>query len=71
MNKIKFDLVPSRKNVTFYTSTYQIPNKNGSWMDTDPFGFSSELTEANKRYGYLVKPMARMDILLELLNWKK
>ena len=29
-------------------------------MDTDPFGFSSELTEANKRYGNLVKPMARL-----------
>jgi predicted nucleotidyltransferase len=60
MNKIKFDLVPSRKTVVFFTSNYQIPNKNGSWMDTDPFGFSSELTESNKRFGYLVKPMARL-----------
>ncbi|MBW7674774.1 SMODS domain-containing nucleotidyltransferase [Chryseobacterium chendengshani] len=60
MNKIKFDLVPCKKNVSFFTSNYQIPNKIGSWMDTDPFGFSSELTEANKRFGNLVKPMARL-----------
>jgi len=60
MNKIKFDLVPSRKTVIFFTSNYQIPNKSGSWMDTDPFGFSRELTESNKRFGNLVKPMARL-----------
>lgn len=60
MNKIKFDLVPSRKIWSFYTSTFQIPDKNGSWMDTDPFGFNSELIEANKKYNYLVKPMVRL-----------
>jgi len=60
MNKIKFDLVPSKKIDNFFTSNYQIPDKNGSWMDTDPLGFSKELTEANKRYGNLVKPMARI-----------
>lgn len=60
MNKIKFDLVPSRKNSNFFISNYQIPDKNGSWMDTDPFGFSKELTDANKKYENLVKPMARL-----------
>lgn len=60
MNKIKFDLVPSKKTVNFFTSNYQIPDKFGSWMDTDPFGFNSELTEANKRFGNIVKPMARL-----------
>lgn len=60
MNKIKFDLVPSRLLGSFFSSTYQIPNKSGSWMDTDPSGFNKKLTDANTRYGNLVKPMVRL-----------
>lgn len=60
MNKIKFDLVPSRLVESFFSSTYQIPNKSGSWMDTDPTGFNKKLTDANTKYGNLVKPMVRL-----------
>lgn len=60
MNKIKFDLVPCRLVDSFFSSTYQIPNKSGSWMDTDPTGFNKKLTDANTKYGNLVKPMVRL-----------
>jgi hypothetical protein len=60
MNKIKFDLVPSRLVESFFSSTYQIPDKSGSWMDTDPTGFNKKLTDANTKYGNLVKPMVRL-----------
>lgn len=60
MNKIKFDLVPCRLVESFFSSTYQIPNKSGSWMDTDPTGFNKKLTDANTKYGSLVKPMVRL-----------
>jgi predicted nucleotidyltransferase len=60
MNKIKFDLVPCRITQNFFTTTYQIPNKNGSWMDTDPLGFSQKLTNANTQYNSLVKPLIRL-----------
>lgn len=36
MSKIKFDLVPCRIYQTYWSSTYQIPSKNGAWMNTDP-----------------------------------
>ncbi|MFT5964045.1 MAG: putative nucleotidyltransferase [Flavobacterium sp.] len=60
MNKIKFDLVPSRLVESFFSSTYQIPNKSGSWMDTDPLGFNKKLTDANTKYGSIVKPIVRL-----------
>jgi len=60
LNKIKFDLVPSRIVDNFFSSSYQIPDKNGSWMNTDPSGFNTKLTQANTRYNSLVKPMVRL-----------
>jgi hypothetical protein len=60
LNKIKFDLVPSRIVNNYFSSSYQIPDKNGSWMSTDPSGFNTKLTEANTRYNSLVKPMVRL-----------
>lgn len=60
MNKIKFDLVPSRKSLSWFSSTYQIPNKSGYWMDTDPIGFNSEVTASNTKYNYIVKPLIRL-----------
>ncbi|MDI5897635.1 SMODS domain-containing nucleotidyltransferase [Flavobacterium yafengii] len=60
MNKIKFDLVPCRIAQSFFTNTYQIPDKNGSWMNTDPLGFSEKLTSANTKYNSLVKPLIRL-----------
>lgn len=60
MNKIKFDLVPSRKAISWFSSTYQIPDKNGYWMDTDPIGFNSAVTNANIKYNSIVKPLIRL-----------
>ncbi len=60
MNKIKFDLVPCRIVENFFSSSYQIPDKYGRWMDTDPLGFNKKLTTANTSYGNLVKPMIRL-----------
>lgn len=60
MNKIKFDLVPSRKSLSYFSSTYQIPDKSGYWMDTDPIGFNSTVTEANVKYNSIVKPLIRL-----------
>lgn len=60
LNKIKFDLVPCRLVENFFSNTYQIPNKFGSWMDTDPNGFNKKLTESNTKFGNIVKPMVRL-----------
>lgn len=56
LNHIKFDLVPA-------TSTYfglQIPDSSGSWQNTDPVAFSSELELANKNNASLLKPAIRL-----------
>ena len=45
MQKIKFDLVPSKYVSTFWTQTYQIPNRESVWTNTDPIGFNNLLTE--------------------------
>jgi len=60
MNKIKFDLVPSRKSNSWFSDTYQIPDKSGYWMNTDPVGFNSIVTEANTKYNSIVKPLIRL-----------
>jgi len=60
MNKIKFDLVPSRKYISWLSSTYQIPDKRGYWMDTDPIGFNSLVTDSNTKYKSIVKPLIRL-----------
>ncbi len=60
MNKIKFDLVPSRKSSAWFSDTYQIPDKNGYWMGTDPIGFNASVTEANTKYASIVKPIIRL-----------
>lgn len=60
MNKIKFDLVPARATSLLFSTIYQISDKNGYWMNTDPIGFNTELTQANTKYGSLVKPIIRL-----------
>jgi len=60
LNRIKFDLVPSRLYDFIFLKKYQIPDKSGSWIDTDPWGFSKKLTDANIRYDNMVKPMVRL-----------
>jgi predicted nucleotidyltransferase len=60
MSNIKFDLVPCRLYNGFLSDSYQIPSKNGKWMDTDPTGFNEELTSSNNRYNSIVKPIIRL-----------
>jgi predicted nucleotidyltransferase len=60
MSNIKFDLVPCKIESSFWSSTYQIPNKSSSWMDTDPKGFNEKLTEANNKFNSIVKPIIRL-----------
>ena len=60
MSNIKFDLVPCRLFNNFWSITYQIPNKNGTWMDTDPKGFNEKLIAANNKYSSIVKPIVRL-----------
>jgi predicted nucleotidyltransferase len=60
MNQIKFDLVPSRKTSNFFSNTYEIPDKSGYWMTTDPVGFNASVTESNTKYNFIVKPIIRL-----------
>jgi len=60
MSNIKFDLVPCRIKRSFWKDKYQIPDKTGDWMDTDPTGFNQDLTDANTRYSSIVKPIIRL-----------
>jgi predicted nucleotidyltransferase len=60
MSNIKFDLVPCKIESILWSTTYQIPDKSGSWMDTDPKGFNEKLTEANNRFNSIVKPIIRL-----------
>ena len=60
MSGIKFDLVPCRINEGFFSDDIQIPAKDGSWMNTDPVGFTKELTKSNNRFNSIVKPLIRI-----------
>ena len=60
LNHIKFELVPAIKN---QWGQLQIPAKASDyndWITTDPFGFNSTLTNANKRHNNLIKPLVRL-----------
>jgi predicted nucleotidyltransferase len=60
LSNIKFDLVPCRVYEGFLTKYYQIPDKNGKWMDTYPKEFNEKLTKANNKYNSIVKPIIRL-----------
>lgn len=60
MSSISFDLVPCKIENSFLWKGYQIPDKDGSWMNTDPDDFNTTLTTANKQYGSIVKPIVRL-----------
>ena len=60
LQKIKFDLVPCIYHTGIWSSYYQIPDKDGEWIETDPKGFNKKLTEANKQYDGIVKPLIRL-----------
>ncbi len=60
LSGIKFDLVPCKTYNGLFSSSFQIPGKDGSWLDTDPNGFSEALTASNKRFNSIVKPIIRL-----------
>lgn len=60
LTKLKFDLVPAVIYSNFLGSSIYIPKSNSDWQVTDPNGFNQELTEANTKYGSIVKPIIRL-----------
>lgn len=60
LNHIKFDLVPAIFDEGWIYDSIEIPDKNGGWMETEPNKFNSELTESNKQYSFVVKPIIRL-----------
>ena len=60
LNHITFELVPALQK---FRSGYKIPTRSylgDDWMDTDPNDFNHDLTEKNKEYGFLIKPVIRL-----------
>lgn len=60
LSNIKFDLVPSIVEEGWFNSTTYIPKSGNEWQETDPKGFNDKLTEANKSYKNVVKPIVRL-----------
>lgn len=60
LSNIKFDLVPCRIYDGLFSDYYQIPDKNGQWMDTYPKEFNEKLTKSNNQYNSIVKPIIRL-----------
>ena len=56
LNHIKFEITPSY----IKSNLYYIPMNSSQWMQTDPDGFYSSLTECNKINNYKVKPVIRL-----------
>lgn len=59
-NHIDFDLVPAIFKRSLFSSSYQIPDRAGGWLSTDPHDVKTKLVAVNKRYGNLVKPLVRL-----------
>jgi len=60
LNHINFELVPA---INDWYSGLQIPagaSDYQNWQDTDPHGFNTRLTAANKTYGNQIKPLIRI-----------
>ncbi|MDX0849168.1 nucleotidyltransferase [Sinorhizobium medicae] len=57
LNHIKFDLVPA---LAEWGTSYKIPNGTSLWQSTNPNDFNTTLENANKNYGYLIKPTIRL-----------
>ena len=57
LNHIKFELVPAYKSIW---GTYYISDRNGGWIPTYPFDFSSKLSETNKNNNFKIKPVIRL-----------
>lgn len=58
---IKFDLVPCIYSKGYFGSgTYYIPDSSNDWQETDPYNFNHRLSESNRKYNYIVKPIIRL-----------
>lgn len=60
LNHIKFDLVPAYFDEGFLYDSIEIPDKDGGWMETEPDNFSKKITDSNKKYDSIVKPIIRL-----------
>ena len=62
LNHIKYDLVPTyiQTQVWNLNKTYYIPETDDKWMITDPHGFNTILTNANKSSNYNLKRIIRL-----------
>jgi hypothetical protein len=62
LDHIMYDLVPAYKQTTWFStvSTINIPQNDTSWMETDPHGFTQQLTTINSANKYLIKPLIRL-----------
>lgn len=54
---INFDLVPA---IETWWHGLRIPDKAGSWLQTDPHGFNEKLSSRNAECGNLLKPAIRI-----------
>ncbi len=59
LNNIKYDLVPAKEEVQLYSSQLYIPNGIG-WQMTNPNDVKENLTNVNKKYNYIIKPIIRL-----------
>lgn len=68
LNHIRFELVPSVRDMWL---PYQIPspaNDWSEWLATDPNGFSQKLTNVNTRNNHQIKPTVRLVKYWNVLN---
>jgi predicted nucleotidyltransferase len=68
LNHIRFELVPSIRDMW---SHYQIPSPASGWSEwlvTDPNGFNQKLTDVNTRNNYQIKPTVRLVKYWNTLN---
>lgn len=61
LNNINYDLVPAKEESSLWTNnmTIYIPGNDG-WRSTDPNDVKQKLTEANKKYNQIVRPIIRL-----------
>src|SRR5690606_5767709 len=59
MKHITFDLIPTKKSTWLFKS-YQIPDKNNNWMETEPHSFTNIVIFKNSNNGSRVKPVLRL-----------
>jgi len=60
LQSIKFDLVPAKEEVTYWSSKIYIPDGGSSWQITNPHDVKENLSAQNKRHNFIVKPIIRL-----------